>query len=223
MRRPWFLVPGVAMLVALSLAACGPRVAQRVEDARVALEAARAAGAPTRAAEGFQAAERALKESETLLAAGDSSSLLEADYRAAVATAAAHSARTTAKLSADLEKAAASAQAAKQEAERARAETERLQAQLRSVEETARAAQARGERVETQVAELRRQVAATPAPILPTYLRYVVKRGDSLQRIAARPEIYGDANQWPRLYEANRDMIGRDRKLKVGQVLLVPK
>ncbi|MBI4735872.1 MAG: LysM peptidoglycan-binding domain-containing protein, partial [candidate division NC10 bacterium] len=154
---------------------------------------------------------------------GDSASLLEADYRAAVATAAAHSAATTAKLSTEVEKAAACAQAARQEAERARAETERLQAQLRTVEETARATQARGERVETQVAELRKQVTASSTPILPTYLRYVVKRGDTLQRIAARPEIYGDANQWPRVYEANRDMIGRDRKLKVGQVLLVPK
>jgi len=223
MHRAWFLVPGVAMLVALSLAACGPRVARRVEDARVALEAARAAGAPTRAAEGFQAAERALKESEALLAAGDSSSMLEAEYRAAVATSTAFSAVTTAKLSTDLEKAVASAQAAKQEAERTRAEVDRLQVQLRTVEETARAAQARGERVENQVSEIRKQVAAASAPILPTYLRYVVKRGDTLQRIAARPEIYRDANQWPRLYEANRDMIGRDRTLKVGQVLLVPK
>ena len=223
MHRPWFLVPGVAMLVALALSACGPRVAARVGEARVALEAARAAGAPMRAAEGFQAAERALKESETLLAAGDSSSLLEADYRAAVAAATAHSATTTAKLSTDLEKAVASAQAAKQEAERTRAEVDRLQVQLRTVEETARAAQARGERVENQVSEIRKQVAAASAPILPTYLRYVVKRGDNLQRIAARPEIYRDANQWPRLYEANRDMIGRDRTLKVGQVLLVPK
>ncbi len=223
MHRPWFSVLGILSLVALALSACGPRVSQRVEDARVALEAARAAGAPMRAAEGFQAAERALKESETLLAAGDSSSLLEADYRAAVATAAAYSAVVTAKLSTDVEKAVASAQAARQEAERARAETERLQAQLRTVEETARATQARGERVETQVAELRKQVAASSTPILSTYLRYVVKRGDTLQRIAARPEIYGDASQWPRVYEANRDMIGRDRKLKVGQVLLVPK
>ena len=223
MRRPWFPVLGILSLVALALSACGPRVAQRVGEARVALEAARAAGAPMRAAEGFQAAERALKESEALLAAGDSSSLLEADYRAAVATATAYSAVTTAKLSADLEKAAASAQAAKQEAERAHGEMDRLQAQLRTFEETARATQARGERVESQVAEIRKQVAAASMTILPTYLRYVVKGGDTLQRIAARPEIYRDANQWPRLYEANREVIGRDRKLKVGQVLLIPK
>lgn len=223
MQRSRYPVLGLLMLVALITASCGPRTSHRVDEARAALEAARAAGAPARSPDGFQAAERALKESEALLAAGDSYSLLEADFLAAVAAATAHSATAAAKLSADLEKAAASAQAARQEADRARAETERLQAQLRTVEETARAAQARGERAETQVAELRKQVAATPAPILPTYLRYVVKRGDTLQRISARPEIYADANQWPRLYEANRDMIGRDRKLKVGQVLLVPK
>lgn len=223
MQRPRFPVLGVLMVAVLLLASCGPRVSQRVEEARAAVEAARGAGAPARSPAGFQAAERALKESEALLAAGDAYSLFEADSRAAVAVATAHSATASAKLSTDLEKTMASAQAAKQEAERARAEMDRLQAQLRAVEETARAAQARGERVESQVTELRRQVAATPAPILPTYLRYVVKRGDTLPRIAARPDIYGDANQWPRLYEANRDVIGRDRKLNVGQVLLVPK
>jgi nucleoid-associated protein YgaU len=114
---------------------------------------------------------------------------------------------------------------AKQEAARTRAEIDRLQPQVRTVEETARAAQARAERAETQVAELKRQVAAaaTPAPSLATYTRYVVKKGDTLPKIAARPEIYGDAGQWKRIYDANQDIIGRDHKLKTGQVLMIPK
>jgi nucleoid-associated protein YgaU len=58
---------------------------------------------------------------------------------------------------------------------------------------------------------------------LASYPRYVVKKGDTLRKIAARPEIYGDAGRWQRIYEANRDIIGRDRKLNMGQVLMIPK
>jgi nucleoid-associated protein YgaU len=51
----------------------------------------------------------------------------------------------------------------------------------------------------------------------------VVKRGDTLKKIAARPDVYGDAKAWERLYEANREIIGKGRKVRPGQVLLVPK
>jgi nucleoid-associated protein YgaU len=34
---------------------------------------------------------------------------------------------------------------------------------------------------------------------------YVVVSGDSLSKIAQRE--YGNANQWPRIYEANRDLL----------------
>jgi len=225
MHRSWFTALGILILVVLVLAGCGPRVSQRVEESRAAVEVARAAGAPSRSPEEFQAAESTLKESQALLAAGDAASLSKAEYRAALATVMAKSALTTARLSTNLEKVQAEAQAAKQEAERARAETDRLQPQVRTVEETARGAQARAERVEAQVAELKRQVAAaaTPAPSLATYTRYVVKKGDTLPEIAARPEIYGDASQWRRIYEANQDIIGRDHKVKTGQVLMIPK
>lgn len=229
MHRSWFTALGILILVVLVLAGCGPRVSQRVEESRAAVEMARAAGAPSRSPEEFQAAESTLKESQALLAAGDAVSLSRAEDRAALATVMAKSALTTAKLSTSLEKvqaeAQAEAQAAKQEAERARAEMDRLQPQVRTVEETARGAQARAERAEAQVAELKRQVAAaaTPAPSLATYARYVVKKGDTLAKIAARPEIYGDARQWRRIYDANQDIIGRDRKVRMGQVLMIPK
>jgi nucleoid-associated protein YgaU len=225
MHRSRFPALGILILVALGLAGCGPQVSQHVEESRAAVEVARAAGAAAHAPEEFQAAESALKESQKLLAAGSAASLVEADYRAAVAAAMAKSATTSAKLSTDLMKVQSEAQAAKQEAERARAETERLQPQVRTVEEAARAAQARAERAETQVAELKRQVAAASQPSSPlaSYTRYVVKKGETLAKIAARPEIYGDAGQAGRIYEANRDIIGRDRKLKMGQVLMIPK
>lgn len=223
MRKPWFSVLGILTLVAL--AGCAPRVSQSIAQARAAVEAARAAGAPARSPEQFQAAEKALKDSEALFAAGDGDSLLAADNIAKMAEATAYSAAAAGKFSTDLEKAQAEARAAKQEAERARAEAERLQPQLRTAEEASRAAQARAERTEAQVADLKRQVAAATAPATPlaAYARYVVKKGDTLAKIAARPEIYGDAGQWPRIYDANRDVIGRDRKLKIGQVLMIPK
>ncbi len=225
MHRSWFLALGILVLVALGLAGCGPQVSQHVEESRAAVEAARAAGAPSRAPEEFQAAESMLKESQALLAAGSAASLLEADYRAAVTVAMAKSATASARLSADLMKVQSEAQAAKQEAERARAETGSLQPQVRTAEEAARVAQARAERAEAQVAELKRQVTAAsqPASPLASYTRYVVKKGDTLRKVAARPEIYGDAGRWQRIYEANRDIIGRDRKLKMGQVLMIPK
>jgi len=224
MSKSWFPVLGVPILVMLALAGCAPRVSEHIEESRAALEAARAAGAPSRAPEEFRLAEQNLKDSQALFAYGDPAGYVEADYRAAIATASAKSGITSARLAANLEKVQAEAQAAKQEAARTRAEVDRLQTQVRSVEEAARAAQARVERAESQTAELKRQMPAPqPAASWATYARYVVKQGDTLPKIAARPEIYGDTEKWPRLYEANRDIIGKDRKVKMGQVLMVPK
>jgi nucleoid-associated protein YgaU len=218
MSRSWFPVLRLLILAALILAGCSPRVSQHIEESRAAVEAARAAGAPSRAPEEFQAAEDSLNRSQQLLAAGSPSSLIEADYRAAVAAAMAKSAQASTRLSTDLARVQAEARAAKQEAER-------LQPQVRTAEDAARSAQARVERAEVQVAELKRQVAAAsqPASSPTSYPRYVVNKGDTLRKIAARPEIYGDAGRWQRIYEANRDFIGRDRKLNVGQVLMIPK
>ena len=51
---------------------------------------------------------------------------------------------------------------------------------------------------------------------------YVVRSGDSLSRIAQRH--YGEAKQWTRIYEANRDLIGNDPNLiQPGQSLVLPK
>lgn len=127
MSRSWFPALHLLVLAALILAGCGPRVSQHIEESRAAVEAARAAGAASRAPEEFQAAEGSLKQSQQLLATGSAESLIEADYRAAVAAAMARSAQASARLSTDLARVQAEAQAARQEAERARAETERLQ------------------------------------------------------------------------------------------------
>ncbi|MEY3284086.1 MAG: LysM peptidoglycan-binding domain-containing protein [Acidobacteriota bacterium] len=48
-------------------------------------------------------------------------------------------------------------------------------------------------------------------------LIYKVIAGDTLSKIAKR--YYGDANQYPRIFEANRDQLSDPDKIRVGQEL----
>jgi nucleoid-associated protein YgaU len=51
--------------------------------------------------------------------------------------------------------------------------------------------------------------------------QYVVRPGDTLRGIAQ--DQYGDAGQWPKIYQANRDQIGDDPDaLVAGQTLQIP-
>jgi nucleoid-associated protein YgaU len=50
---------------------------------------------------------------------------------------------------------------------------------------------------------------------------YTVKKGDSLSKIAK--EFYGDAKQWKKIYEANKDVIGNNPDLiHPGQEYVIP-
>jgi nucleoid-associated protein YgaU len=49
---------------------------------------------------------------------------------------------------------------------------------------------------------------------------YTVQKGDSLSKIAKRE--YGDAQQWRRIYEANRDLIQNPDLIYPGQVFRIP-
>ena len=49
---------------------------------------------------------------------------------------------------------------------------------------------------------------------------YEVKADDNLHWLAAK--FYGDARQWERIYEANRDKIQDPNIPRVGQQLLIP-
>jgi nucleoid-associated protein YgaU len=61
--------------------------------------------------------------------------------------------------------------------------------------------------------------AASPAP--GPAAEYVVHPGDTLRSIAQQQ--YGDAEQWPKIYDANRDVIGSDPDaLKAGTTLHIP-
>jgi nucleoid-associated protein YgaU len=62
---------------------------------------------------------------------------------------------------------------------------------------------------------------ATPAaPAAPPEQTYTVVAGDSLSKIAKK--LYGDANQWRRIFEANRDQIENPDLIKPGQKLKIP-
>jgi nucleoid-associated protein YgaU len=49
---------------------------------------------------------------------------------------------------------------------------------------------------------------------------YTVAAGDSLSKIAK--SVYGDAKQWKKIFEANRDQIKNPDLIHPGQVLKIP-
>ena len=59
--------------------------------------------------------------------------------------------------------------------------------------------------------------AAPPATAAATY---TVVRGDSLSKIAK--QLYGEANAWRKIFEANRDTVKDPDKIFPGQVLKIP-
>lgn len=63
-------------------------------------------------------------------------------------------------------------------------------------------------------------MATEPRNITPEGKTYTVVKGDSLSKIAKRE--YGDAQQWPKIYEANRDVIDNPDLIEPGQDLIIP-
>ena len=61
--------------------------------------------------------------------------------------------------------------------------------------------------------------ASAPAPPVAAKT-YTVAAGDSLSKIAKK--LYGDANQWKKIFEANRDQIKNADLIHPGQVLKSP-
>jgi nucleoid-associated protein YgaU len=49
---------------------------------------------------------------------------------------------------------------------------------------------------------------------------YTVQSGDSLSKIAK--QVYGDANKWHTIFDANRDKITNPDLIHPGQVLTLP-
>lgn len=51
-------------------------------------------------------------------------------------------------------------------------------------------------------------------------MKYVVKPGDTLSKIAE--ELYGDANRWREILEANKDRIENPSVIRPGWELVIP-
>ena len=49
---------------------------------------------------------------------------------------------------------------------------------------------------------------------------YTVASGDSLSKIARH--VYGNANEWQRIFDANRDQLDDPDRIRPGQVLKIP-
>ena len=50
--------------------------------------------------------------------------------------------------------------------------------------------------------------------------RYSVKSGDTLSKIAQ--QFYGNASEYNKIYEANRNILSDPNKIQVGQELIIP-
>ncbi len=62
--------------------------------------------------------------------------------------------------------------------------------------------------------------AVVPAEDESLVRTYTVRLGDSLSKIAYK--VYGDATQWRRIQNANRETMGDSVNVKVGQLLVIP-
>lgn len=62
--------------------------------------------------------------------------------------------------------------------------------------------------------------SSSTAPAPSTDQTYTVVKGDSLSKIAKR--VYGDAQQWRKIFEANTDQIKNPDLIHPGQTLKIP-
>ena len=67
------------------------------------------------------------------------------------------------------------------------------------------------------------EAAGAPSTAPQRYDSYVVQKGESLWSIAAKPEVYGRATHWRRLFDANRNLLSSPDRLKAGMTLKVPR
>jgi nucleoid-associated protein YgaU len=63
-------------------------------------------------------------------------------------------------------------------------------------------------------------VESTATKVDPPTQTYTVNKGDTLSKIAK--ELYGSANRWHEIFDANRDQISNPDLIKPGQVLKIP-
>ncbi len=65
------------------------------------------------------------------------------------------------------------------------------------------------------------EAAPSSAPASGAQARtYTVVSGDTLSKIAK--QYYGNANDWPKIFDANKDKLSNPDKINIGQVLRIP-
>jgi nucleoid-associated protein YgaU len=74
--------------------------------------------------------------------------------------------------------------------------------------------------VDTSLPSPEPKAAAASAGGTGSSTTYTVKAGDTLSKIAK--EIYGNANEYQRIFEANQDKLQSPDKIQVGQQLVIP-
>lgn len=62
--------------------------------------------------------------------------------------------------------------------------------------------------------------STAPAPEPPPEQTYTVVSGDSLSKIAKK--FYGNANEWRRIFDANKDILKDPDLIHPGQTLKIP-
>ncbi|MDE7272400.1 MAG: LysM peptidoglycan-binding domain-containing protein [Lachnospiraceae bacterium] len=80
---------------------------------------------------------------------------------------------------------------------------------------------------ETPTPDVSTPETTTPTPTTPAFPEqpsasdtYIVQRGDNLSRIAEK--VYGDRTQWRKIYDANKDIIGKNYTIFANQTLVIP-
>ena len=64
------------------------------------------------------------------------------------------------------------------------------------------------------------QAGGTPRPQQQSQRDYVIQSGDSLSKIAQR--FYGNASDWQKIYNANKDKIKDPNLIHPGQKIIIP-
>jgi nucleoid-associated protein YgaU len=74
--------------------------------------------------------------------------------------------------------------------------------------------------VDPTFSDLTLNLSVDPSLAPPPQKTYTVAAGDSLSKIAK--EFYGNANEYMKIFEANKDKLTDPNAIKVGQQLVIP-
>jgi len=202
-------------VLVLVLAGCAQDLPRYRTEALVKYSAARVAGGDVSAASEFASITEALEAGDRLL---EQRRVPEAELYYLLALRKAELAEQSLRD----ERVRQEAQRLKEEEKTREAERQRRLDEIKRKEIEARERESRAARkkMESVVAaremEREKEIRHLPAT-------HTVKRGETLPQIAARSDVYGDANMWPLIYRANRDQIRDPGRIWPGQVLRIPR